>query len=70
MIGATEISRMTVRERLRVIQQLWESIPSADSAVKSPAWHEKVLDSRKQKVVSGKAEFLSLEALRKRLLSE
>jgi hypothetical protein len=70
MIAEIEINRMSVQERLQAIQQLWESNPSADSVVESPAWHEKVLDSRKQKVVFGKAEFLSLEALRQRLLSE
>lgn len=68
MIAASEIQRMSVQERLQGIQTLWESIPSADSSAESPLWHEKVLNSRKQKVARAEAGFLSLEESSQRLL--
>ncbi|MBZ0192342.1 MAG: addiction module protein [Candidatus Kuenenia stuttgartiensis] len=32
--------------------------------MESPAWHEEILDKRKKKIESGKAEFISIEELK------
>jgi putative addiction module component (TIGR02574 family) len=69
MIAEKEINKMSVAERLRTIEALWESIPLAESSINSPDWHGEVLASRKAKVRAGKGEFLSLEALRERFRS-
>jgi len=70
MIAESEIHQMTVSERLQTIEALWESLPSADSSVVSPAWHRKVLSDRKAKVAAGKGVFLTLDSVRKRFQTE
>ena len=61
------ISKLTVPERLQVMEMLWDSLSSAD--YESPQWHESVLEDRKRLVASGQAGFMSLEES-KRLLAE
>ena len=61
------ISKLTVPERLQVMELLWNSLASAD--YESPKWHEDVLKDRERRVAAGEAEFMSLEES-KRLLAE
>ena len=61
------ISKLTVPERLQVMELLWDSLSSAD--YQSPQWHENVLKDREQRVASGQSEFMSLEES-KRILKE
>lgn len=67
MIAPSEIERMSVGERLQAIELIWNSISRLDHAVVSPAWHGEVLAARREKVETGKGEFLSISELRDRL---
>ena len=67
MIGASEIERMSVEERLQTIELLWDSISKLGDAVASPAWHGQVLAARRAKVDAGEGQFLSMDELRDRL---
>jgi putative addiction module component (TIGR02574 family) len=67
MIEAMEIERMTFAERLQAMELLWRSISSEPDKLESPAWHKKILEKRLAKIESGKAEFLTLAQLKKRL---
>ncbi len=61
---SAEISKMSVLERLQAMEALWDSLTHEPAEIKSPAWHAEILSDRKQKIESGKANFLSLEELR------
>jgi putative addiction module component (TIGR02574 family) len=63
-MNALEIKKMSRIERLQAIEALWDSLIDEDSEIKSPEWHRDVLEERKRKIESGKAEFISLEKLR------
>ncbi len=67
MIEAVEIERMSLAERLQAMELLWSSIAAEPDKVESPAWHKKILEKRLAKVEAGKAEFLTLAQLKKRL---
>jgi putative addiction module component (TIGR02574 family) len=67
MIAATEIERMSVSEKIRAMELLWRSISAQPAKVISPEWHGEVLKKRLAKIESGKAEFLSISQLKKRL---
>ena len=67
MIEAVEIDRMTLPERLQAMELLWRSISAAPEKLESPAWHKKILAGRLSKIESGKAEFLTVSQLKKRL---
>ena len=59
-----KIKKMSRVERLKTMEALWDSLVEEDAEIKSPDWHRDILDKRKRKIESGKAEFISLEKLR------
>jgi len=67
MIDSSQIEKMSVTERLRAIEQLWESLNHYADKIPSPDWHREILDERKNRAQRGEAKFLTLEQLRARL---
>ncbi len=46
------------------MEALWDSLVEEEGEIESPEWHRDILEERKRKIESGKAEFISLEKLR------
>lgn len=63
-MDTSEIKKMSTIERLRAMEALWDSLIDEQSEMESPQWHRDVLEERKRKIETGKAEFFSLEKLR------
>ncbi len=59
-----EIKKMSRVERLQAMEALWDSLIDEESEIESPEWHRDVLEERRRKIQTGKAEFISLEKLR------
>lgn len=59
-----EIKKMSRVERLQAMEALWDSLIDEESEIESPEWHRDVLEERRRKMQTGKAEFISLEKLR------
>ncbi len=59
-----EIRKMSRVERLAAMEALWDSLAEEEAEIESPDWHRDILEERKKKIESGKAEFISLEKLR------
>lgn len=57
-------SAMTQTERLQVMEELWDTICHEGPLPESPAWHEPILSQRSERINSGEAEFITLEALK------
>ena len=64
---AAEIEKMTVRERLQVIELLWDSITHSSEDIEPPVWHSEILNDRKKIIESGKADWLTMDELREEL---
>lgn len=60
----TDISNMSVIERLQTMEALWDSLTHEATEIKSPAWHGEVLSGRKEIIKHGNANFISLEELK------
>lgn len=60
-----DLTELSVKERLQVLEQVWQSLLSEDAEIPSPRWHEAVLDRRIERLSSGDAKFISLEELKK-----
>ena len=58
------IDKMSQEEKLRAMEALWDSLTHGDSELQSPAWHEEILASRKSKMDTGEATFVSLNELK------
>jgi putative addiction module component (TIGR02574 family) len=67
MLEASEIDKMSLPERLRAIEQLWDAVCREAGDVDSPEWHRDVLEDRKARAERGAAKFLTLAELRVRL---
>jgi hypothetical protein len=63
-MNALEIKKMSRTERLQAMEALWDSLLDEEAEIKSPEWHQGVLEERKRKIETGEAEFISLKKLR------
>ncbi len=59
-----EIKKMSKIERLEAMEALWDSLVDEEADVRSPEWHQDVLDARKRTIETGRAEFISLDKLK------
>ncbi|MGR3221162.1 MAG: addiction module protein [Candidatus Anammoxibacter sp.] len=60
----TEIKKMTILERLQTMEELWDSLCCEENEIESPEWHKDILESRRNKIKDGRAEFISLDDLK------
>lgn len=70
-LAPADIESMSTHERLQSMELLWESLTREGSdQIATPAWHARVLAARRAKVDAGQGQFLSLDALKKRLRTD
>jgi hypothetical protein len=63
---ALPLDQMTIDEKLRALQEIWEDLCHTAEDIPSPAWHADVLAAREERVWQGKSEFVDwTEAKRK-----
>lgn len=67
MIEKSDIEQLSISEKLKALEMLWESISSQPKVVSSPDWHGDVLKARENKINSEKVEYFTLEELRENL---
>jgi putative addiction module component (TIGR02574 family) len=60
------IDKMSTKDRLQAMECLWDSLIHDTNEVESPSWHEDILSSRRKRIESGNARFLTIEELKKR----
>jgi putative addiction module component (TIGR02574 family) len=61
------LDRMTVAEKLEVIDRIMEDFSRNAEAVPSPAWHGEELKRREEALKNGTDRFISLEEAEKRI---
>ena len=52
------LEKMTLADKLEVMELLWADISKQPTDLPSPAWHKDVLDERRRLVAAGKLRFL------------
>ncbi len=62
-----ELNRMSITDKIHLINEIWESISSNTNDIMSPEWHKDILLSRKERVENGSAKFKSFEEVKKEL---
>ena len=63
-MDANAINKMTQEEKLRAMEALWDALTHGEPEPPSPAWHEEILRSRRARMESGEASFVSLDELK------
>ena len=67
MIRAEEIQAMPLREKLQVMEALWDDIARQDDVLEMPQWQKDLLDERERMVAEGKAEFVDWEVAKEQI---
>lgn len=59
-----EIKKMSTKDRLILMEELWETLCDEENEIKSPEWHKEVLEGRRDLIKTGKAKFISIDELK------
>ncbi len=59
-----EIKAMPVQQRMMLMEEIWDSLCHENQEISSPAWHEEILAQRMALIKTGKAKFISIQALK------
>jgi hypothetical protein len=62
-----QIDQMTVAEKLRIMEELWDDLRTRAESVPVPQWHKDLLDERERLIETGEAEFSDWETAKKRI---
>ena len=61
------LEKMTVREKLHLLERLWEDLARRPDDVPSPNWHGDVLAARIKAVREGRTSFEDWDVVKRRL---
>ena len=57
MAIAIPLGKMTVPDKLRAIEEIWDNLLHTAEAIPSPSWHSDVLHAREKRIRDGSAQF-------------
>ncbi len=69
VIDIPQIEKLSIQEKILLVEDLWDKISSEEAAVPVPESHMTELDRRLVRHKSSPGELLSLDELRKRIES-
>lgn len=61
------VRKLPRREKLRLMETLWEELSRPDASFKSPAWHAKELAETERRFARGEEPVMDWEAAKKKL---
>lgn len=61
------LEKMTVEEKLQVMEELWSDLCCNQNHIPVPQWHKDILDKREKLVKEGKATFVDWGTAKKRI---
>ncbi len=67
MSAVLPINQMTLEEKLRAMEALWDDLCHHEESVLVPQWHKDLLDERDRLRQKGKARFADWETAKKRI---
>jgi putative addiction module component (TIGR02574 family) len=60
----TEIRRLPVKEKLQIMEVLWEDLRSQVQEEPVPEWHKELLDNRQKAVEAGREKILDWDQIK------
>jgi hypothetical protein len=63
-IQTDTLKSMSIENRMLLMEEIWDSLCHETDEMKSPSWHEDILNDRLELIKSGQAKFISLDALK------
>lgn len=59
-----EIKKLNPKEKIILMNEIWESFEDMNEIIESPTWHKDVLEERISKMQNNEAKYISLEELK------
>jgi hypothetical protein len=54
-LSSDQLDALTVAEKVRLLEQVWQSLCAQPDSIASPDWHSDVLMERRQRLLDGSA---------------
>ena len=61
-----EIKKLNVKDRIILMNEIWETLYTTEDNLDSPSWRKDVLDKRINTIKNNEAKYISLEELKTR----
>lgn len=61
-----EINKLNAKEKIILINDIWENLESENVTIASPFWHKEILNERIKKMKDNKIRYVSLKELKNR----
>jgi hypothetical protein len=65
-----QIDQMTIAEKLRVMEELWNDLRSRAGEVPVPEWHKELIEERERLIETGSAQFEDWDTAKKRITEQ
>jgi len=62
-----QIEKMSLKQKLQIMETLWESISHHEGEFTSPAWHEQALRETETKLAAGQEKIVDWEEAKRDL---
>lgn len=67
MSTTLQIDQMTLEEKLRAMEELWDDLCQSEEDVPVPQWQRELLEERERLIERGLAQFADWETAKKRI---
>jgi hypothetical protein len=67
MIALEEIHQLPLREKLLVMEAIWEDLSREEQNLEVPQWHKELLDERERLLAEGKAQYVDWEEAKRQI---
>lgn len=65
-MGINEINNLDTKEKITLMNKIWESLDKQSDIIETPKWHEEILKTRVAKMQRGEAKTISFKELKSR----
>jgi hypothetical protein len=69
MIALDALHQLPLKEKLFVMEALWDDLSQTEEAVDVPQWHKDTLDEREAAIAAGIAKFIDWDDAKQEILA-
>ena len=59
-----QIESMPTKDKIILMEEIWDTLSSDAAKLDSPAWHQEIIDERKKLLKDGNTTFISINDLK------
>lgn len=64
---ALPLEKMSIEEKIRTMETIWDDLCRKADSIPSPSWHEEVLIEREKRIKNGEEEFVDWSSAKKNI---